>query len=217
MGRLLKYICILIPSLLLAFLILVVPQLDIQELMLPSQSGKAFGLLGGMQDTTLLPTQKSDFTSKVVWVAALAVVLITAYPATQYLTQQYQAYKTWNDAADIYNVGAYPECLEDFELAYPLLKTNGVFLVQYGKALEMAGKPENSVAILNEAKQHLNNTILYTSLGNSYKALGKNTEAEQAYMHAWNMAPYGFTPYTCWLNCMMKPGKPKKRWQWLIK
>lgn len=88
--------------------------------------------------------------------ATLAISLIIAYPVSKYLTQQYQAYKTWKDASDIYIVGAYPECIEDFELAYPQLKNNGVFLVQYGKALEMAEKYESSIAILNEAKLHLN-------------------------------------------------------------
>ena len=141
-----------------------------------------------------LPTQKTDFASKVVGYAALAIVLITVYPTAQYLTRQYQAYKTWKDASDIYNVGAYIECLEDFELAYPQLKTNGVFLVQYGKALEMAEKHENSITILNEPKPHLNNTVLYTCLGNNYKALGKHAEAEQAYLHAFNMAPAKFFP-----------------------
>ena len=126
--------------------------------------------------------------------ATLAVVLLTIYPAEKYLTQQYKAYKTWKDASDIYNAGAYSECLEDFEMVYPNLKTNGVFLIQYGKALEMAEKYENSIAILNEAKQHLNNTILYTCLGNNYKALGKNNESEQAYINAWHMAPVKFYP-----------------------
>ncbi|MDA3930396.1 MAG: hypothetical protein PF541_15720, partial [Prolixibacteraceae bacterium] len=141
------------------------------------------------------PTQKTAFAGKAVWHITLAIVLlIILYPTNKYLTQQYKAYKTWKDASDIYNMGAYPECLEDFELAYPQLKTNGVFLVQYGKALQMADKNENSIAILNEAKQHLNNTILYTCLGNNYKALGRNTEAEQAYLYAWNMAPAKFFP-----------------------
>jgi hypothetical protein len=117
-----------------------------------------------------------------------------SYPQVVAGGRQYQAYKTWKDASDVYNVSAYPECLEDFELAYPQLKTNGAFLVQYGKALEMAGKHENSIAILNEAKPHLNNTVLYTCLSNNYKVLAKNTEAEQAYLRAFNMAPARFYP-----------------------
>lgn len=140
-----------------------------------------------------LPAKETALTST-AWYAALVLTLLTVYPANKYLTRQYQTYKSWKDASDIYNVGAYPECLDDFELAYPQLKTNGQFLLQYGKALEMAGKPEKSVAILNEAQAHLNNTILHTCLGDNYKALGRNTEAEQAYLHAWYMAPARFYP-----------------------
>jgi hypothetical protein len=141
-----------------------------------------------------LHTPEATFVGRAVWYAALAIVLITVYPTGKYLTKQYQAYKTWKDASDVYNVGAYPECLEDFELAYPQLKYNGAFLVQYGKAFEMAEKHENSIALLNEAKTHLNNTVLYTCLGNNYKALGNTTQAEQAYLYAWNMAPARFYP-----------------------
>jgi len=162
------------------------------------------------KETTQVSVQKTAFASKAIWVAAFAAVLITAYPATQYLTQQYQAYKTWKDASDIYNVGAYPECLEYFELAYPLLKTNGAFLVQYGKALEMAEKHEASIVILNEAKQHLNNTVLYTCLGNNYKALGMHPEAEQAYLHAWHMAPARFYPLYLLVKLYDETGQTEK-------
>lgn len=140
-----------------------------------------------------LPT-KEPALLRTVRYAALAVILLTFYPARKYLTHQYQIYKTWKDASDIYNSGAYPECLEDFEMAYPKLKTNGFFLIQYGKALEMAKKYNNSITILNEAKQHLNNTILYTCLGNNHKALGKYAEAELFYLQAWYMAPAKFYP-----------------------
>ena len=148
----------------------------------------------GRKETAPLPSQREVFAGTAVLYAALAVALVAVYPASQYLTRQYQAYQSWKDASDIYNVGAYPECLDDFELAYPHLKTNGAFLVQYGKALEMAEKYESSITILNQAKGNLNNTILYTCLGNNYKALGRNAEAEQAYLHAWNMAPARFYP-----------------------
>lgn len=148
----------------------------------------------GRKENVPVLSQKATLAGTAVLYAALAIALLAVYPAGKYIKRHYQAYKTWKDAADIYNVGAYPECLKDFELAYPHLKTNGQFLVQYGKALEMAEKYESSIAILIEAKQHLNNTILYTCLGNNNKALGKHTEAEQAYLHAWHMNPSRFYP-----------------------
>lgn len=137
---------------------------------------------------------KSAFASTMVLFTALIVVLIIFYPTSKCICRQYKGYKSWKDASDIYNVGAYPECLEDFELAFPFLKNNGNFLVQYGKALEIAGKFESSNLLLEEAKLHLNNVILYTCQGNNYKAIGKHTQAEQAYLHAWHMAPARFYP-----------------------
>lgn len=148
----------------------------------------------GGKETVLLPSQEKSFASTIVLYAALVVALMSVYPASKTLIRQYQAYQSWKDASDIYNVGAYPESLIDFELAYPFLKYNGEFLVQYGKALELAGKHDSSIVKLNKAKEHLNNTIIYTSLGNNYKAIGKNTEAERAYIHAYNMAPARFYP-----------------------
>lgn len=147
------------------------------------KTSRIFHLL--LKETMLLSTLKY---------ATLAMMLFSSYPSGKYLTRHHQTYRTWKDASDIYNVNAYPECLEDFELAYPQLKNNGVFLVQYGKALEMAEKYERSIIILSEAKGHLNNTIVYICFGNCYKALNKNLEAEQAYLHAWNMAPVKFYP-----------------------
>ena len=140
----------------------------------------------------------------------LMVSLLLAYPACLRIAQQYRAYKLWNDASDIYNVGAYPESLEDFEQAYPQLKANGQFLVQYGKALEMAGKPDSSIILLNQAKEYLNNTILYTTLGNNCTALGRHTEAEQAYLHAWHMAPARFYPMYLLAKLYNETGQAEK-------
>lgn len=164
----------------------------------------------GRKKTALLPSQRKGFAGTAVLYAALAVALLAVYPASQYLTQQYNSYKSWKNASDIYNVGAYPECLEDFELAYPLLKTNGSFLVQYGKALEMAEKYYRSIELLNQAKGHLNNTILYTCLGNNYKALGKHSQAEKAYLHVWHMAPARFYPLYLIAKLFDETGQPKK-------
>ena len=138
--------------------------------------------------------QNRGVAEKFIRYAMLLIILVLVYPAFKYIGLQYRAYQSWKDASDIYNIGAYPECLEDFELAYPQLKHNGSFLVQYGKAMEMAEKPDSSIVLLNRSKEYLNNTILYTTLGNNYKKLGKTQEAEQAYLHAWHMIPSRFYP-----------------------
>lgn len=48
MTNVIKHILTLVPAMLLAAIIVLVPQLTMPELMNPTQSGKAFGLLAGM-------------------------------------------------------------------------------------------------------------------------------------------------------------------------
>ncbi len=104
------------------------------------------------------------------------------------------AFKEWKSAYTTYQMGAYEACLEGYEDAFPLLKYNGTFLVNYGKALSMAGTHAEAVKLLEYTKNYLPNTVLYTALGDSYKALGEYNEAEAAYLHAWYMNPGRFYP-----------------------
>lgn len=67
-----------------------------------------------------------------------------------------------------------------------------------------------SFALPDRTKQHLNNTILYTCLGNNYKVLGQNTEAEQAYLHAWHMAPARFYPLYLLAKLYNETGQTEK-------
>ena len=61
--------------------------------------------------------QKNVVGEKFVRYAILLAVLALVYPLYKYIGGQYRAYQSWKDASDIYNIGAYLECLEDFELA----------------------------------------------------------------------------------------------------
>ena len=58
----------------------------------------------------------------------------------------------------------------------------------------MAGKHKEAIMILQKTKKYLNNTILYTALGDSYKAVGHYLEAEAAYLKAQHMLPGRFYP-----------------------
>ncbi|MDA3890077.1 MAG: hypothetical protein PF517_00280 [Salinivirgaceae bacterium] len=104
------------------------------------------------------------------------------------------AYIKWNDAFDLYNYGLYDESLEDYEKAYPVLKHNGEYLVNYGKALSIAEKHSEALTILEQAKSWQSNSVLYNALGDSYKALEKYKSAEQQYSQAASMAPAKFYP-----------------------
>jgi len=106
----------------------------------------------------------------------------------------HQAYATWEDAMELYNYSLYEQCLALYEKAYPVLKNNGEFLINYGKALSMADKHPKAIEILKQAQANQNNTVLYAALGDSHFALEEYESAEQSYLQAASMAPGKFYP-----------------------
>lgn len=104
------------------------------------------------------------------------------------------AYKTWKDAFDLYNYSLYSDCIEDYERAYPMLQNNGEYLINYGKALSIAEKHAEAIAVLEQAKKYQSNSILYTASGDSYKAMKKYELAESCYLQAKHMASVKFYP-----------------------
>lgn len=104
------------------------------------------------------------------------------------------AYIQWGNALYRYNMRDYDSSIKECEMIFPLLKHNGTFLINYGKAFSMAGKNEEAIRILESGKPYLKNTILYTTLGDSYKAQGQIEKAECAYTYASQMIPSRFYP-----------------------
>lgn len=62
-----------------------------------------------------------------------------------------KAYRNWSTAYKIYQMGAYKSCIDDYRQAYKVLKHNGDFLLNYGKALSMAEEHKEAIRILSEA------------------------------------------------------------------
>ncbi len=131
------------------------------------------------------------FISKIM----LTLILLAGIAAGYRFSKRYtQAYRDWQSAFQVYQMGAWKACLEDYEKAYPVLHDDGDFLTNYGKALSMAGEHSKAIAILQQATGRYPNTVVYTALGDSYKATGETGKAEQAYLHAWYMNPSRFYP-----------------------
>ena len=122
--------------------------------------------------------------------ATLAVMVLLLPP----IKRLHGDYATWKNALDLYNYGLYEQCLADYEKAYLVLKHNGEFLINYGKALSIAEKHAEAIAILEQAKSHQSNSVLYTALGDSHKALEEYQSAEQNYLQSANMSPGKFYP-----------------------
>jgi tetratricopeptide (TPR) repeat protein len=141
-----------------------------------------------------LKTSKNDsflVLSKSVAVIITAMFLIKAV----YFTQKTEmAYKDWKIALNTYQYGDYEGTIDYYKKAYPMLKKEGDFLMNYGKSLTMYKQPKEAIQILEEAKQYLNTTIIETALGDAYKGAKQYHNAEITYKHAYNMIPTRFYP-----------------------
>jgi len=106
----------------------------------------------------------------------------------------FSAAKNWNYAYTLYQGGTFGPAVEVYELALPMFDRNGEFLTNYGKALSMTGRHREAVHVLEKAKNYLGNSIIQTTLGDSYKALGMYGQVESAYQLAADMLPDRFYP-----------------------
>jgi len=127
------------------------------------------------------------------WALTVCMTLCVFF-CYKYLTIQHKAWKDWNQAYRLYTMNNYTDCLHYYEKAWPALKTEGDYLTNYGKALSMAGEHGSAITVLQQATSYYPNIVVYTALGDSYKALEQYVEAEQAYWTAWYMNPSRFLP-----------------------
>lgn len=149
---------------------------------------------GNMSQLKILNFNKDinlSYTLKSIVSISLFLALMLAITNIQLLKA---AYVDWKNAFDRYKYGIYEGCIIDYKKAYPVLKTNGDYLSNYGKALSIAQKHTETLPVLKEASKYYPNTLVYTTLGDVYVKLGLTHLAEEAYIHAWNMNPSRFYP-----------------------
>ncbi len=134
-----------------------------------------------------------------LWIFKTSVILLTGviiYQTLSYTQILKKGFNTWNNAMNNYQYEDYNKVILEFEIAYPVFKKEGEFLMNYGKTLSIAGKPQKAILILEQAKNYQNNTIIATALGDSYKATRQYNKAEANYKQAINMTPSKFyAPY----------------------
>ena len=122
--------------------------------------------------------------------AALLFTTLLVLP----LKEKYEIQKKWKQAYLTYQMGLYENSFQEYAELYGALKYDGAYLVNYGKACSMAAEHKQAVKILKRAENFSPNTLVYTALGDSYKALGKIDKAEQAYKKASFILPARFYP-----------------------
>lgn len=142
-----------------------------------------------------------------VLVFFVAIVLKVTYSKVAVIKN---GFEQWQQSLIIYNNGHYKESVVEFEKVNQMLYKNGEFLMQYGKALVMAGEYAKGVTILKETKKYFNTTIIEMTLGNAYKYLGKYKKAEKSYHIAESMVPNRFYPMYLLVKLYNETGQKEK-------
>lgn len=123
------------------------------------------------------------------------IVLIVFIPfLINNVSNLYQGHKHWKEAYQLYQYQIYDEAAGEYEKALVYLPFNGLLLQVYGKCLVMNKQWDEALDILESAIEFRSDPILYTALGDTYKALKKYDLAEWAYESAWDMVPHKFYP-----------------------
>lgn len=125
-------------------------------------------------------------------VSFLLFSLIVIINKSMYINKVDKGFKTWKIASSPFE--NYETVLKEYEIAYPIFKNQGDFLMEYGKTLSLAEKNAKAITILQRAKQHLNTTVIQTALGDAYKGIKQYKKAEIEYQRAYNMCPSKFYP-----------------------
>ena len=97
--------------------------------------------------------------------------------------------KDWEKANYYYRDYRYEESLPHYKKANAFFSTDGNFLNNYGKALSLAQRYEESNTILDQATQHIVNSFSYTTMGQNYEMLGDMALAETYYWKAHWLVP----------------------------
>lgn len=143
-------------------------------------------------------------------VASLCFLFFALFKGFTYVKTIDQAMKNWQTAFVTYSYSNYESALEVYRKAYPFLKKDGDFLMNYGKTLTMAKEYREAVIVLEEAKQYLNTTIIETALGDAYMALKNYDKAEKAYQNAADMIPVRFYPFYLLAKLYDESGQDEK-------
>lgn len=134
------------------------------------------------------------FPSNIFRFAVISLVCGFLIFQTNTIFQLHTGYKLWKNAMDSYFSNDFTKSVFYFEKAYPFLKTDGEFLMQYGKTLSLNEKPKKSNEILHQAINYLNNSVIQISLGDNYKSLKDYKNAEKHYKKASDMIPNRLYP-----------------------
>lgn len=159
-----------------------------------------------VKKTISIGVYENKLVKSVVGIITLAFLLVSAY----HLDGYYNSWKNWSLSFQSYRMRDYSGSISYDSKAWPYMSTNGEYLVQYGKALYMAGISDQALPVLKQAIRFFPNIIAYTALGDCYKQIGDYKNAEQSYLQAWYMNPSRFYPKYLLAKLYAETGEKEK-------
>ncbi len=123
------------------------------------------------------------------------IILLTLLVTFTYIVvKQYEANKKWKEAKKLSLIANYKNAIKTYSKIYAEYKSDGLFLLNYGGTLSLAGEHKKALIKLEEATRNNSSNKLYILLGNSYTALEEYEIAERYYKHSSNIIPNRLYP-----------------------
>jgi tetratricopeptide (TPR) repeat protein len=147
-----------------------------------------------------------------------SIIVVTCVFSLSFFVKQIQAEIHWKTIAVNSLRGNTQEMLPEYEKLYSTsLIRNPLFLYNYGAELNVAGRFDKSINILNECKRRFNDYDLQMLLADNYFKNGEHKKAIQIYQHASKMIPCRFLPLYKLFEIYQENGQRKNALQYALK
>jgi O-antigen ligase len=145
--------------------------------------------------SAMLPPSEIRLVNTPITIITRMVIVVVCIFALSHIIRQVGAELKWKTIAMSSLRGNTEEMLPEYkELYLTTLKQNPFFLYNYGAEMNVAGKFDESIAILTSCKKRFNDYDLQMLLADNYHKKGETEKAIQTYQHASNMIPCRFLP-----------------------
>ena len=154
--------------------------------------------------------QKKVCNPVLIRILVVLVILIIMPALSKATWKTYKGHKHWGKAYQLYQQKCYSDAAEEYQNSVNYLPDDGLLLQMYGKCLTINGNWFKANQILEKASALRSDPILYSALGDSYKALKEYKKAEDAYRQSWYMEPGKFYPKYLLAKLYDENGQKKK-------
>ena len=143
-----------------------------------------------------------------ILISVATIIILSLFTKNQ--IENYEANKQWKRAKTFTDMRNYFFAEPEYKKAYPELKNNGVFLLNYGGSLAFDKKFDKAIPILEESSKYLTDPNLFTLLGICYTETGNIEKAEFYLKKARYIIPHQMYPRFLLVKLYRKYDKKKK-------